>query len=263
MEVAAAAIAFTQGIGMIATGIRTLHSIRQAPTEFMDLLNHLSTLNGRTELLRRALGSLGAVHSNVPEVDLDTINNLKLQFEGISSQFNEIARNFISKSKGQDDQGRYRIPRIMWQREQSNLMRLRERVRQLSSEMTDCLAAINTSQGMRQTGLMLDVRAVMEQSFTDITSQIQDGSTLAEHTHESINHIMQQNESQTALLHSTLASHQETGATISRRLDVFETRVETQLSRVMAQLSPDQHSNGAPQGSRIRVQFDKTVISGG
>ncbi|WAO95429.1 Hypothetical protein NCS54_01305100 [Fusarium falciforme] len=261
MEVAAAAIAFAQGIGMITTGIRTLHSIRQAPVEFMDLLNHLSTLNGRAELLRRSLDSLAGVHSDVPDVDIDTIRNLQVQFEEISSQLNDTATNFIAKSKGLDSQGRHRIPRIMWQRQQSNLMGLRQRVKQLSSEMTDCLAAINTSQGVRQTGLVLDVRAVMEQSFTDIASQIQHGNTLTEQDHESINHIVQQNETQTALLHSTLANHQEIGATISRRLDVFETRVETQLSRVMENLSPDRHSNRASQGSQTRTQFGHTVIS--
>ena len=147
MEVAAAAIAFAQGIGMIATGIRTLHSIRQAPVEFMDLLNHLSTLNGRAELLRRSLDSLAGAHSDVPDVDIATIRNLQVQFEEISNQLNEAATNFIAKSKGVDGQGRHRIPRIMWQRQQSNLMGLRQRVKQLSNEMTDCLAAINTSQG--------------------------------------------------------------------------------------------------------------------
>ncbi|KAL6365907.1 hypothetical protein LRP88_00489 [Fusarium phalaenopsidis] len=216
MEVAAAAIAFAQGIGMIATGIRTLHSIRQAPVEFMDLLNHLSTLNGRAELLRRSLDSLAGAHSDVPDVDIDTIRNLQVQFEEISSQLNDTATNFIAKSKGLDSQGHHRIPRIMWQKQQSSLMGLRQRVKQLSSEMSDCLAAINTSQGVRQAGLVLDVRAVMEQSFTDVASQIQHGNTLAEQDHESINHIMQQNETQTALLHSTLANHQETGATISK-----------------------------------------------
>ncbi|KAJ4328978.1 hypothetical protein N0V84_000549 [Fusarium piperis] len=216
MEVAAAAIAFAQGIGMITTGVRTLHSIRQAPVEFMDLLNQLSTLNGRAELLRRSLDSLAASHSDVSVLDIDTIRNLQVQFDEISNQLNDTATNFISKSKGLDAQGRHRIPRILWQREQSNLMRLRERARQLGGDMTDCLAAINTSQGMRQTGLLLDVRAVMEQSFTDVASQIQHGNILTERTHESINHIMQQNETQTALLHSTLTSHQETGAEIGR-----------------------------------------------
>ncbi|RSL87207.1 hypothetical protein CEP51_002356 [Fusarium floridanum] len=256
MEIAAVAIAFTQGISMIATSVRTLHSIRQAPIEFMDLLNQLSTLNGRAELLRRSLDSLaGVAHSNVPDVDIDTIRNLQVQFEEISSNLNDTATKFIAKSKGLDHQGRHRIPRVLWQREQSNLMRLRERVKQLSSDMTDCLAAINASQGMRQTGLVLNVRAVMEQSFTDVTSQIQHGNALTEHTHASVNHAVQKNESQTALLHSTLASHQETGATISRRPDILETRVETQLSQVMA------HSNRGPKGSRIRRQFDHTVIS--
>lgn len=66
---------------------------------------------------------------------------------------------------------------------------------------------------------MLDVRAVMEQSFTDVASRIQHGNALTEHTHESINHIVHQNETQTALLHSTLANNQETGATISRYVD--------------------------------------------
>ncbi|UPK95713.1 hypothetical protein LCI18_006648 [Fusarium solani-melongenae] len=263
MEVAAAAIAFAQGIGMITTGIRTLHSIRQAPVEFMDLLNHLAILNGRAELLRRSLDTLAGAHSDVPDVDIDTIRHLQVQFEGVSSQLNDAATNFIAKSKGLDSQGRHRIPRIMWQRQQSNLMGLRQRVKQLSSEMTDCLAAMNTSQGVRQTGLVLDVRAVMEQSFTDVASQIQHGNTLAERDHESINHIMQQNDTQTALLHSTLANHQETGATISRRLDVFETRVETQLSQVMAHLPPNQHqnSNQITKSSQTRTQFDHTVIS--
>ncbi|KAI8652285.1 hypothetical protein NCS57_01291800 [Fusarium keratoplasticum] len=263
MEVAAAAIAFAQGIGMITTGIRTLHSILQAPVEFMDLLNHLSTLNGRAELLRRSLDSLADVHSDVPDVDIDTIRNLQVQFEEISNQLNDAATNFIAKSKGLDSQGRHRIPRITWQRQQSNLMGLRQRVKQLSSEMTDCLATINTSQGVRQTGLMLDVRTVMEQSFTAVASQIQHGNTLTEQDHESINHIMQQNETQTALLHSTLANHQETGATINRRLDVFETRVETQLSQVMAHLSPNEHqnSNHITQSSQIKAQFDRTAIS--
>lgn len=59
----------------------------------------------------------------------------------------------------------------------------------------------------------------MEHSFTDVASQIEHGNTLTEQYHESINHIMQQNETQTALLHSTLANHQETGATISRCVD--------------------------------------------
>lgn len=142
-------------------------------------------------------------------------------------------------------------------------MGLRQRVKQLSSEMTDCLAAINTSQGVRQTGLVLDVRAVMEQSFSDVASQIQHGNTLAEQDHESINHIMQQNETQTTLLHSTLAKHQETGATINRRLDVFETRVEMQLSQVMAHLSTNDHqnSNQITQNSQTRTQFDHTVMS--
>lgn len=147
MEVAAAAIAFAQGIGMISTGIRTLHSIRQTPIEFMDLLNQLSRLNGQAELLRRSLDSLAGAHSDVSDVDIDTIRNLQAQFKEISNKLNDTATNFIAKSKGLDGQGRHRIPKIMWQREQSNLMRLRERVRQLSSEMTDCLTAINTSQG--------------------------------------------------------------------------------------------------------------------
>ncbi|RSL51247.1 hypothetical protein CEP53_008519 [Fusarium sp. AF-6] len=211
MEIAVVAIAFTQGISMIATSVRTLHSIRQAPIEFTDLLNQLSTLNGRAELLRRSLDSLaGVAHSNVPDVDIDNIRNLQVQFEEISSNLNDTATKFIAKSKGLDDQGRHRIPRVLWQREQSNLMRLWERVKQLSSDMTDCLAAINAaSQGMRQTGLVLNVRAVMEQSF------IQHGNALTEHTHASVDHAVQKNELQTALLHSTLASHQETGATIS------------------------------------------------
>ncbi|KAM0425785.1 hypothetical protein ACHAPT_009035 [Fusarium lateritium] len=148
MEVAAATIALAQAIGMINTGIRTLHSIRQAPIEFMDLLNQLSTLNGRAELLRRSLDSLAGAHSDVPEVDIDTICNLKFQFEDISKQLNDTATDFIAKSKGLDAQGRHRISRIQWQRKQSDLMRLRERARQLSSEMTDCLATINISQGL-------------------------------------------------------------------------------------------------------------------
>lgn len=50
-------------------------------------------------------------------------------------------------------------------------------------------------------------------------------------------------------------------STLSRRLDVFEAKVETQLSQVMANLSPNRHSNRATQGSQIRTQVDHTVIS--
>lgn len=148
MEAAAAAIAFAQAIGMINTGVKALHSIRQAPVEFMDLLNQLSTLNGRAELLRRSLNSLAGGNSDVPDVDINTIRNLQEQFEEISRQLNNAAANFIAGSKGRvDAQGRYRIPRIIWLRQQSNLAGLRQRVKQLSSEITECLAAINTSQG--------------------------------------------------------------------------------------------------------------------
>ncbi|KAL2674215.1 hypothetical protein Neosp_012665 [[Neocosmospora] mangrovei] len=193
MEVAAAAIAFAQAIGMVSTGIRMFHSFQQAPTEFMDLLNQLSTLNGRAELLRRSLASLATAHSDVLVVDIDTIHNLQLQFEDISRQLNEAATSFISQSKGLDDKGRHRIPKLLWHKERSKLLGLRERARQLSSDMTDCLTAINTSQGLAE--LPQDL-TVMDQSFMNVASQVQQGNVLAEKTHESVDRIVEQHENQ-------------------------------------------------------------------
>lgn len=50
----------------------------------------------------------------------------------------------------------------------------------------------------------------------DVSSQIQRGHTLTERNHEAIHHIVEQNETQTALLYATLANHQETSATIDK-----------------------------------------------
>lgn len=46
-----------------------------------------------------------------------------------------------------------------------------------------------------------------------------------------------------------------------RRLDVFETRVETQISQVMSHLAQSQHPNRAAQSSQIKTQVDQTMIS--
>lgn len=116
MEVAASAIAFGQAIAAISFGLKKLNTLRNASAEFMDLLNKLSTLNAVSETLRRSLQSLDDAHSDVCDLDIETLKTLKGNLAKVATEMDELATEFIARSKGRDDNGRHMIPKLKWQR---------------------------------------------------------------------------------------------------------------------------------------------------
>jgi hypothetical protein len=147
MEAAASAIAFAQAVGVISVGIKKLRTMQQASAEFMDLLNQLSRFNAQAELLRRALQSLVDEGSDVSHLDIDLVRSLQGDLSKIGEELEESVAGFIASSTGIDAEGRHRIRKLKWQKEQARLVKLRDRARELSVEMSSCLTAINMSQG--------------------------------------------------------------------------------------------------------------------
>ncbi|KAH6676967.1 hypothetical protein F5X68DRAFT_264171 [Plectosphaerella plurivora] len=186
MEVAASAIAFAQAVGVISIGIKKLRTMQQASVEFMDLLNQLSRFNAQAELLRRALQSLADEGSEFSHLDIELIGSLQGDLAKIGRELDNAAIGLIATSRGIDGEGRHKIRKLQWQKEQSRLVKLRDRARQLSIEMSSCLTAINMAQGIRQRAMVLDVRSFMEASMGNLSSQLSHhGALLLEGTRTS------------------------------------------------------------------------------
>lgn len=147
MEVAASAIAFAQAVGVISIGIKKLRTMQHASIEFMDLLNQLSRFSAQAELLRRALQSLADDGSDVSHLDIELIRSLQGDLSKIGQELDDSAAGFIATSRGVDGEGRHKIRKLRWQKEQARLIKLRDRARELSIDMSNCLTAINMAQG--------------------------------------------------------------------------------------------------------------------
>jgi len=146
LSIAAGAIAITQAASMVALGIRTLRSLANGPTEFAELLEDLTSLEGVLELTRASIEALQTLGSQLPARSVAALQTLHRELRHCTDKIEQLAQRLLAGSKGVDKKGQPRVSRTRWLREKDTVADLRARVQRLHLGLSTCFAAVNTAQ---------------------------------------------------------------------------------------------------------------------
>lgn len=135
----ASGIALGQAACAIGKGIGLLRSIANANEEFWDFLNELESLKATVETNSLALEDLDATNNPRLQPYLARLDTVRASLVQAFGALEAITTRVLAKSKGQNDQGQHRIPKVLWQREKGGIFKLRDVCRQSHRQMTDCM----------------------------------------------------------------------------------------------------------------------------
>ncbi|TPX12701.1 uncharacterized protein E0L32_000878 [Thyridium curvatum] len=156
----ASGIALGQAACAIGKGIGLLRSIANANEEFWDFLNELESLKAAVETNSLALEDLDATNNPRLQPYLARLDTVRASLVQAFGALETITTRVLAKSKGQNDQGQHRIPKVLWQREKNGIFKLRDVCRQSHRQMTDCMVIMMAVE--KQQTLTLDVHMILE-----------------------------------------------------------------------------------------------------
>lgn len=146
LSIIASTLAITQALGI---GIKKLRSIANTSTEFLDMLNELSTLQGLLSQLEAAEESLG--DSQLPATVLTSAAN---QLETVRIELAQIVKALTAMTSKLLDRaprpfresGEGKLSIVQWQRVRGKVLQLRNQARQCRDNLSACLGLLGLSQ---------------------------------------------------------------------------------------------------------------------
>ncbi|KAI0018883.1 hypothetical protein F4780DRAFT_474240 [Xylariomycetidae sp. FL0641] len=165
LSIAAAAVGFGEASASIGKQLKFLASIPKARPSFAAFLNELTTLHSLTfqihDTLQLGKSNPQATPTEVPGATLEYLQRLK----DITNEIDELRDRFLRDSKGLDKDGQHKIHRTRWAWVQDHkLPKLHEQIRKCRENLSISFAALNFSQGHRNTMSMVSARQAIEAS---------------------------------------------------------------------------------------------------
>ncbi len=144
LSIIASTIAISQALGF---GIKTLQCLGNAPTDFCNMLNELSTLSGLLGQLRTATDSISDSTSPFPADAVDRLELLKVELSQVVNEMKAIETKLVGKvPKPLNKKGEHKISRTDWQLIRGKIARLRGRAKECRENLVACFGLLGFSQ---------------------------------------------------------------------------------------------------------------------
>ncbi|KAI0148195.1 ankyrin [Hypoxylon sp. NC0597] len=170
LSAAASIITLVQATVGIAKGVQFLRSLGQIPLEFVVLVNELSTLQAAAEQVKTALTDFEGqsqekrLDASFPELDPSILISLKDDLAHIVDELNALC-NRLKKSGGDNkatgQPRKEHISTLRWQKEKSNIAKLKQKAQNTRGYLSLCFTVLNSSQLYRQTKLTFHIKEVV------------------------------------------------------------------------------------------------------
>lgn len=150
LSATASAIALIQAAAAIGKGIKAIQSFGRAPTELCSLLNELTTLQSLSSRFEVDISSLNDCSTIPAEKRQAALVDLRIIHDELSTtiaQLESFVQRFIDNSKGVNQHGQHRIPRLRWQLEKENIFQLSKTARRTREYLTAFVTSILLSKG--------------------------------------------------------------------------------------------------------------------
>ncbi|KAK0620596.1 tryptophan synthase beta subunit-like PLP-dependent enzyme [Immersiella caudata] len=182
LSITAAVVALYQAVALVASGIRTLASLHEAPGEFLDLQNELNTVRGYLLLAQDVLRTLAAPSESSVLPDLGNLRYIVASLESKMNRLHvETQRALKTPNRsGRDGASSETVSSMKWASIKPKLMQLRDQIYNQRVALADVLAAVQQSQSFAQGMLILDVCQATETQSQDVGRKIDDAAASIE-----------------------------------------------------------------------------------
>lgn len=150
LSLTAGIIALAQAAAGLGKGIQFLHSLREIPAQFVELLEDLATLQSVTDHIHnslRELESTSASHSEPPfsGIGLSILASLEDDLAQIVKDLDALCDR-LKKPGGESMGSQSRVSKYKWQREKEHIAKLRNKARTTREYLALCFSVFSSSQ---------------------------------------------------------------------------------------------------------------------
>ncbi|OTA63094.1 ankyrin [Hypoxylon sp. EC38] len=194
LSATASIVTLVQAVVGISKGIQFLRSLGQISLEFVVLANELTTLQAVAEQVKVALTDFEGqskkkrLDASFPELDPSILISLKDDLTHIVNELNSLCDRLKKPrrhNKATVQPSKQDISTIRWQKERSNIAKLKQKAQNTRGYLSLCFSVLNSSQLYRQAKLTFHIEEVVCSS-----AQIhQENHALLEAIHGSINRL--------------------------------------------------------------------------
>ncbi|KAI0118337.1 ankyrin [Nemania sp. FL0031] len=170
LSATASIIALVQAAVAVSKGVRFLRSFGQIPSEFTDLLNELSTLHAVIEQVEVALREWETLRpttsysASLQSVDSSKVLSLKDNLAQVVEELDALCHRLEAPRKRGKKQGhdeRPAVSKLRWQKERSNIARLRYKAQSSRELLSLCFSAFSSSQAQQHVKVTLDMQQML------------------------------------------------------------------------------------------------------
>ncbi|KAJ8131963.1 hypothetical protein O1611_g1658 [Lasiodiplodia mahajangana] len=207
LSATASIIALVQAAVAVSKGVRFLRSFGQIPFEFTELLNELSTLHAVIEQVEAALREwetlrpTASYSTSSQSVDSSKVLSLKDNLAQVVKELDDLCRRLEAprkKRRKHEHDEQNPVSKLRWQKEKSNIERLRYKAQYSRDLLSLCFSAFSSSQAQQHVKVTLDMQQMLYTAAGNIiqlqtqNTKAEEGSrTILKHLQESVDQLKQ------------------------------------------------------------------------
>ncbi|KAM7217587.1 Ankyrin repeat-containing domain protein [Rhypophila decipiens] len=163
ISIAAAVFGIVRSISSVNTGVRWIASLKNAPTEFLDLQNELETVQGYLHTLQPILGELpNDPVAGTPRPNLTHIEQITQSLRAEAEELVQLTEAFRAQAVRLDKNGQPRIKKVRWRRSIETVSTHRDRVRRMRMELASAVGLLQPAQSTLILGVQQASRAEIQ-----------------------------------------------------------------------------------------------------